>query len=93
MATGAAMRRRSRESSVTLMAIRRYCYNTSRMQKVKRVYKSFAEAEKANREYCKSLHPAQRLDILLTLIDQNKSNKRDEAGTGLKRIYRVIKRS
>jgi hypothetical protein len=63
------------------------------MQKVKRVFKSLAEAEKANKEYYKSLSPAQRLNILLTLIDQNKSNKPDEAGTGLKRVYRVIKRS
>jgi hypothetical protein len=49
------------------------------MQKVKRVFKSLAEAEEANKEYYKSLSPAQRLNILLTLIDQNKSNKPDEA--------------
>jgi len=68
------------------------CYNMSRMQKVKRVFRSFAEADKADREFYKSLSPSQRLDILLTLITQNKSNKPDEAGTGLKRVYRVTKR-
>ncbi len=63
------------------------------MQKVKRVFKSFAEADKANKEFMASLSATQRLDMLLTLISQNKSNNHDEAGSGLKRVYRVIKRS
>ena len=63
------------------------------MLKVKRVFRSFAEADKANREYYESLTPTQRLDILLTLISQDRSIKPDETGTGLKRVYRVTKRS
>jgi len=63
------------------------------MKKIKRVFKSFDEAEKANREFHKSLSGTERLDIQLTLISQNKSNKHDEAGPGPKRVYRVIKRS
>jgi hypothetical protein len=63
------------------------------MEKIKRVFKSFDEAEKANREFYNSLSGTERLDILLTLISQNKSSKHDEVGSGPKRIYRVIKRS
>ncbi len=63
------------------------------MQKVKRVFKSLAEAEKSNREFYKTLSPTERLDLTLTLINQHKSSKSDEAGSGLKRVYRVIKRS
>jgi hypothetical protein len=63
------------------------------MQKTKRVFKSFAEAEKANKEFYKSLSGTQKLEILLTLIDQTKPDKPNEAGSGLKRVYRVIKRS
>ncbi len=61
------------------------------MLKVKRVFKSFAEADKANREYLKTLTSAQRLDILLTLIsDHRKSTTAHETGTGLKRVYREL---
>jgi hypothetical protein len=63
------------------------------MQKVKRVFKSIAEAEKADKEFYKSLSGTQRLEILLTLIDQKQPDKPTEAGSGLKRVYRVIKRS
>jgi hypothetical protein len=63
------------------------------MQKIKRVFKSFAEAEKADKEFYKSLSGTQRLEILLTLIDQKQSDHPNEARSGLKRVYRVIKRS
>jgi hypothetical protein len=63
------------------------------MLKVKRVFRSFSEADKVTREFYKSLSSSQRLDILLTLISQNKPDESDEAGTGLKRVYRVTKRS
>lgn len=63
------------------------------MIKVKKVFRSFAEADKANREYYASLTSTQRLDILLTLIEQNTPIKSDEAETGQKRIYRVTKRA
>jgi hypothetical protein len=60
------------------------------MQKVKRVFKSFADADKANREFYKSLSPSQRMDMLLTLIGQNKSVKSDETRTGPKRIFALL---
>ena len=50
------------------------------MQKVVRVFKSFAEADKADREFYKSLSPSQSLDILLTLIGRYRPNKLDEDG-------------
>lgn len=73
--------------------IREPLLQLSRMLKVKKVFRSFAEADKANREYYKSLTSTQRLDILLKLIEQNTPPKSDEAETRPKRIYRVIKRS
>ena len=63
------------------------------MKKVIRVFKSFQEAEKADREFYQSLTPSERLDILLALIGRNQQDKPDEAGTGLERVYRVTKRS
>ncbi len=41
-----------------------------RMEKVVRVFKSFEEAERADREYYRSLTPQQRLDILLELVER-----------------------
>jgi len=63
------------------------------MEKVIRVFNSHADAEKADREFYKSLSCQERLDILLTLIARYQKARPDETGTGLKRIYRVIKRS
>jgi hypothetical protein len=69
------------------------CYNPGNMLKVKRVFTSPAEADKANREFYQSLSSNQRLDIMLTLITQHRPGKPDEAGSRLKRIYRFIKRT
>lgn len=63
------------------------------MQKVMKVFRSFAEAEKSDRLFYQSLSSSQRLDILRTLIKQNTADKPDEAGKGFKRVYRVTKRS
>ena len=63
------------------------------MKKVLNVFPSVQAAEKADREFYKSLSPSERLEILLTLIRRNQPDKRDETGQGLKRVYRVIKRS
>jgi hypothetical protein len=63
------------------------------MQKIKRVFKSIAEAEKADKEFYKSLSGTQRLEILLTLIDQKQPDNPNEARSRLKRVYRVTKRS
>jgi hypothetical protein len=63
------------------------------MQKVFKVFRSHAEADESDREFYKSLSHSQRIDILLTLIARYNTAKPDEAGTGLKRVYRVIKRA
>jgi hypothetical protein len=63
------------------------------MQKVARIFRSQAEAEKADREFYRSLTPSQRLDILVTLIARGNITRSDETGPGLKRVYRVTKRS
>ncbi|MCB1325840.1 MAG: hypothetical protein H7A21_16385 [Spirochaetales bacterium] len=44
------------------------------MEKVSRVYRSFAEAERADREYMKSLTPQQRFDIAYEIIRQVHGN-------------------
>ena len=63
------------------------------MEKVIKVFKTHEDAEKADREFYKSLSCQERLDILLTLIARYQRALPDETGTGLKRVYRVIKRS
>jgi hypothetical protein len=40
------------------------------MRKTVEVFNSFAEAEKADKEYYRSLTPNQRVEMLLELIDQ-----------------------
>ena len=62
------------------------------MQKSIQVFHSFAEAEKANKEYYRSLSPAKRVEILLELRAQ-RQDKPNEASEGFKRVYRIIKRS
>ncbi|HLG99691.1 MAG TPA: hypothetical protein VKX49_25510 [Bryobacteraceae bacterium] len=49
------------------------------------VFRSFEEAEKADRDFYRSLTPEQRLDILLQLIAQHGSSK------GLERVFRIVK--
>jgi hypothetical protein len=62
------------------------------MEKTIRVFKSFEEAEDAEKEYYRSLSPAQRVEILLTLRDQY-SPYDDELTKGFERVYRIIERS
>jgi hypothetical protein len=62
------------------------------MHKVVKVFHSHAEAEKADREFYKSLTSRERLDILLTLIARYQKDGQNETRTGLKRVYRVVKR-
>lgn len=61
------------------------------MDKVVRKFGSFAEAEKADREYYRSLTGQQRLDILLELL-ASAQDTQDEAAKGFERVYRIIKR-
>jgi hypothetical protein len=50
-----------------------------------RVFRSFQEAEDADRAFYRSLTPEQRLDILLQLITQHGPVKR------LERVYKIVK--
>jgi hypothetical protein len=58
------------------------------MQQTVRVFHSFADSEKAEREYYASLSPEQRLDILLDLIARLHPHETEQR---LERVYRVIK--
>jgi hypothetical protein len=51
-------------------------------------FTSHEEADKADREYYRSLTPERRLEILLELV----RTYSDASSQGLKRVYRVIKR-
>jgi len=62
------------------------------MEKTIQVFNSFEEAEKADKEYYRSLTPAQRIEMLLILRDQYRPYS-NELTEGFKRVYRVIKRS
>ena len=58
------------------------------MEIVARKFSSFAESDRADREYYRSLTPEQRLDILLELVARAQT---DEAEQGFARVYRVVK--
>ena len=58
------------------------------MKKVVRTFRSFEEAEEADREFYRSLTPEQRMEILLELIERGTSG----APSRLERVYRVVKR-
>ena len=57
-----------------------------------KVFSSFEEAEGADREYERSLSPAQRMQILLTLREHF-SPYEDELTKGFKRVCRIIELS
>jgi hypothetical protein len=58
------------------------------VEKVARKFRSFAEADKADREFYRSLTPEQRLEMLCDLIA---SAYPDEIKQRLERVCRVIK--
>lgn len=70
--------------------VRWYNYGAS-MEKRIQVFKTFAEAEEADKKFYQSLTPAQRIEILLILRDRYRSP--DEPRGRLKRVCRIIKRS
>lgn len=55
------------------------------MEKRVRKFKTFAEAEAADREFYRSLTPDQRLEILLELVSQEDG----DAPPRLERVYRI----
>ena len=58
------------------------------MEKVARIFRSFAEADKADFEYYHSLTPEQRLDILGELIARAHP---DKTGQRIEKVCRIIK--
>ena len=62
------------------------------MEKTVRFFKSFADAEAADKDFYRSLTPAQRLEILL-LLRKRYQPQEDESRGRLKRVCRIIKRS
>ena len=59
-----------------------------RVEKVARIFSSFAEADKADRESYQSFTPEQRLEMLCDLIA---SAYPDEIKQRLERVCRIIK--
>jgi len=59
------------------------------MEKTVRVFESFEEAEEADKEYYRSLSPAQRVEILLILRDQYNPYD-DELTKRFERVCRII---
>lgn len=59
------------------------------MERTVRVFESFEEAEEADKEYYRSLSPAQRVEILLILRDQYNPYD-DELTKGFERVCRII---
>ena len=56
------------------------------MEKVVRKFRTFEDAERADREYYASLTPDERMAILLELVQR----EHGDASKGLERVYRVV---
>ena len=52
-------------------------------------FSSFEEAEEAERRYYAKLSPAERIEILLQLIERHR--QMTNAPEGLARVYRIVK--
>ena len=59
-----------------------------RVEKVARIFNSFAEADKADRESYQSFTPEQRLEMLFELIARSNP---DKAGQRIEKVSRIIK--
>ena len=66
-------------------------YNSNVDSRVAR-FSSHEDSKKAEREYYRWLTPAQRLEILLELIDRRR-DKSDASSERLERVYRIVKLS
>ena len=58
------------------------------MERVAQVFTSFAEADLADEEYYAALAPAERVDILLALVERYRSSF-GEAAERFERVHRV----
>jgi hypothetical protein len=77
-------------SAEALDAAEDYLRYNRYVEKIVRKFDSHAEALAADRAYYKSLTPEQRMDILLDLINAQRSS--DETSQRLARVCRVVKR-
>ena len=60
------------------------------MERTIKIFRSFAEAEQADKEYYRSLTPAQRIQIVLML---RKHYAGEELARGIQKVGRIVKRS
>jgi hypothetical protein len=60
------------------------------MERVAQVFRNHEDADRATREYYRSLTPAQRLKILLEIIARPRESNHDSE-QGLARVYRIVK--
>lgn len=63
------------------------------MEKVVKVFRSFEERERTDKEYYQSLSPQERIEILLELNRRLSTSGYHEAFERLERVYRVIELS
>jgi hypothetical protein len=69
------------------------CSQGTSMDKVVTILRSFEQADRADKEYYRSLTPEQRLDILCDLNKRLLFNGDDENFNRLERVYRIVKLS
>ena len=61
------------------------------MEKTIRVFKSFEEAETADREYYRSLTPAERIQIVLMLRERYRAS--NKLPNNFQRVCRIVERT
>ena len=62
------------------------------MERKVKIYKSFAEAEEADKKYYHSLTPSQRIDLVLRLRNQYRPYG-DERSENFVRVWSIVKLS
>jgi len=60
------------------------------MNRAVKVYQSFEESDRADRDYYRSLTPEQRMRILFELNERMDWGRNGEPAEGFPRVYRVI---
>ncbi len=61
------------------------------MEKVVRIFKSFEESDRGDRDHYRKLTPEQRLGILCELNLQSPGRAENATSERLARVYRIIK--
>jgi hypothetical protein len=61
---------------------------SAEMQRVVRIFDTFEDADRADRDYYASLTPQQRLEILLDLIQTHSDDGENQQGFA--RVHRVV---